>query len=313
MSEITKPIALDETLQRVAAATERIADKMTVFGELIVVETFVQDAPEGLTNVGVMVKDADTHETLYDVRVPISGVHVIGYVEPDVHYYLAMETLEGYSHIAPQYHVAVNGYQRNIEATYHKYTSGVYIRLIDGTDVIPDEGHFVAGMKAMGVSVSDGEIGFVIALNGSPKQLTWALANTKEATEFLGHCEEEGKADTNTQSDGQGNCAEILDGLSAVGNAPAIEYCHDFVWPDGRSGIGYLPSIGELRLAGANVDNINTALNLIAGATPYTITSNNWWSSSQGSTTTAWYLGSNNPLSFGGRNTYAYVRAFSAF
>ena len=95
---------------------------------------------------------------------------------------------------------------------------------------------------------------------------------------------------------------------SYVDGAPAAEACAAFTFPNGKQ--GYLPALGEWQGTYNNNTAVVSAMTLIGGTA---ILSDYYWSSTQASDRSSWYLGwhNGNPYTHTKDRTH-YVRAFAA-
>ena len=115
-----------------------------------------------------------------------------------------------------------------------------------------------------------------IALGGYNKSISGIVTTTSSSTAVL-------------DMDGIGNTSKIIDYLAGtndgyVDGAPAAEACANYVFPSGQK--GYLPALGEWKIAYNNKNAIVSAMSLIGGR----INNNYYWSSTQGSSVYGWYL-----------------------
>lgn len=178
-----------------------------------------------------------------------------------------------------------------------------------------------SGEVAEGVLVIEGGRGLLIApTEADSNGLLWSSADINGNT-VLGYYGDRQKAFTDFN--GQQNTKNIIAASkdTAITNTAtyAAGFCNLYsrVNANGKgmtAGRWWLPSIGELLMIYAHMNQINYALSLITGATPLQRT---WyWSSSEGSATGAWYL----YLNDGGLNGWdnkskikGHVRPVSAF
>lgn len=311
MSEITKPIALDETLQRVAAALESIDGTLKPQGERIILNITTSESL-GTESVAISVRRADNGTILFSDNVPIGEDYVLREeVESDTDYYIFYERFSGFHTPHKEVHKAVNGYIRRIPAHYERFHTGCYICTEDKRLFSPADWHDGLGVP-YAVYFSDGETSFLVALDNISGTKAWANGGTIEATKFLP--EDESRKRTSTWMDGVDDCQFYIDNYN-LANMPALKAVRDFKWPSGFvDADAYLPSIGELVKAAGNLDGdngINACLAAV-GKEAWALKIGIWWSSSQFSATFAWFLYNGNPGS--NYRTYANnVRAFSAF
>lgn len=115
--------------------------------------------------------------------------------------------------------------------------------------------------------------------------------------------------------DGAGNTPKIINYLSGstdqvgVTGAPAAEACANYTFPSGAK--GYLPALGEWKIAYDNKSAVVSAMTLIGGTV---IIGDSYWSSTQARNyacwTFDWHYNQYNDTS---QNNGYYVRAFSAY
>ena len=173
------------------------------------------------------------------------------------------------------------------------------------------------GEIADGVVVVDGGKVLVVAPTQAATTLLWSSAalvgggfSTTDRVAAMNDWA--GKANTAAQI-----AASTADAITnTVDYAPGFCNLYSRVNANGyglTAGKWWLPSLGELMMIYANMQKINYALSLIAGATP--LTESWYWSSTEYSATKAWIL----ILADGGMSVItkavdrAYVRAVSAF
>lgn len=155
-----------------------------------------------------------------------------------------------------------------------------------------------SGEVAEGVLVIEGGRGLLIApTEADSNGLLWSSADINGNT-VLGYYVDRQKAFTDFN--GQQNTKNIIAASkdTAITNTAtyAAGFCNLYsrVNANGKgmtAGRWWLPSIGELLMIYAHMNQINYALSLITGATPLQKT---WyWSSSEGSATDAWGLNLN--------------------
>ena len=115
--------------------------------------------------------------------------------------------------------------------------------------------------------------------------------------------------------DGVGNTPKIIEQLSGYTNsnitgAPAAEACANYTFPSGSK--GYLPALGEWKVAYDNKSAVESAMTLIGGTA---IKSQTYWSSTQCTRADSWFQDwSRGDMSYGLKYANSnYVRAFSAY
>ena len=169
-----------------------------------------------------------------------------------------------------------------------------------------------AGDVATGVLLIDGGRKLVIA--PQEKASTWSTCQlecgTKQADRLLAQ----------ELYNGKENCAKILTNttLAAEGDASAVGWCNAYERINAggkglKAGAWWLPSVGELYLMFANFTKINYALSKISGAT--LLSRQPYWSCTEYSAASAWYLNFLGGLQFDGYKptNQCRVRPVSAF
>ena len=190
--------------------------------------------------------------------------------------------------------------------------AGVYIQHVNGS--LYTESEWTAGgyanSDANGVAVLVGDASFVIAKTdvsssttawgGYNKTISDIVTTTSSATAVLDY-------------DGAGNTPKIIEQCAgytsnSVTGAPAAEACAAFTFPNGKK--GYLPALGEWRGVYNNKTAVVSAMSLIGGTA---IKSDYYWSSTQYSSYTSWYLDwDNGSLNNRNKRNTSCVRAFAA-
>lgn len=170
-----------------------------------------------------------------------------------------------------------------------------------------------SGEVADGVVVVEGGKVLVVAPTESPTTLLWSSAAISG-----GGTTTTDRVTAMNDWNGKANTAAQITHSEASGTGYAPGFCHAYsrVNANGQgltAGKWWLPSIGEMMMIYANMTKINYALSLIAGATK--VVEDWYWTSTEYSATTAWFLGLYN--GFMGHNTKAArrsrVRPVSAF
>ena len=165
-------------------------------------------------------------------------------------------------------------------------------------------------VKPNAIAVMSGSIKFLVAL--TQRSSTMQLGSR--------YCEpiENHMAETSsliaakTDYDGVGNTAKILQVQPSA--TYAAGYCDSFVFPDGKTK-GFLPSLGQLRLAFQNKTNIDAALAACGGTA---MSTEYYWSSTFRGLYDIyrrfWMLYWNDGMvSFNGLSSSHYVRPFADF
>lgn len=185
---------------------------------------------------------------------------------------------------------------------YNVAPIGVFIQHIDGS-LHTMEAWTAAGFtgeQANGVAVNAKECGFVISKT-SLDSMPWSSDTSNEVAGILTTST---KSVALTDFSGQENTALML----ATDTNKAGYTCANYTFPNGEK--GYLPAIGEWNTAYANKAAIDEAMTLIGGSA---LGSNYYWSSTQTSAPSAWFLSWYDGSTFNDyKYTYNSVRAFSA-
>lgn len=203
------------------------------------------------------------------------------------------------------------GFRKDLSFVFAK-DAGVYIQHVNGS--LYTESEWTAGgyanSDANGVAVlSETAPAFVIAKGDvSNRTLQWGGYNKN----IPGIVTSSAHATVLLDFDGAGNTTKIIDYLTgtndgSVDGAPAAEACSAYVFPNGKK--GYLPALGELKVAYNNKTNINSAFALIGGTE---LLNSYYWSSTLNSTIHSWvFTWSNADLYYFTRNYECIVRAFT--
>ena len=166
-------------------------------------------------------------------------------------------------------------------------------------------------VKPNAIAVISGSIKFLVAL--TQRSSTMQLGSR--------YCEpiENHMAETSsliaakTDYDGVGNTAKILQVQPSA--TYAAGYCDSFVFPDGKTK-GYLPSLGQLRLAFQNKTNIDAALSKCGGTAMSTeyYWSSTFWGADCSTQDRCWALNwSNGDFDYNLLDKSNYVRPFANF
>lgn len=186
---------------------------------------------------------------------------------------------------------------------YNYFPLGVLIQHVDGR-VFSTAGWTDGGFtndQANGVVVSTEAARFVIAKDNVSTSMKWS-SNTSTLVDGIVAPEDSNVAKTDFA--GQANTELML----ATDTSGAGYSCANYTFPNGTK--GYLPALGEWDIAYQNKNAINTAMTLIGGTA---LGNSYYWSSTQSSATTAWYLSWSNGSTTGStKGRTIYVRAFSA-
>ena len=189
--------------------------------------------------------------------------------------------------------------------------AGVYIQHVNGS--LYTESEWTAGgyanSDANGVALLSDTYAFVISkTDADASGLMWGGYH-KEIPNVI-------KTSTTstaiTDIDGAGNTPKIINYLAGtndgyVDGAPAAEACVAYTFPSGVK--GYLPALGEWKIACDNKDAVVTAMSLIGGKA---IGDHNYWSSTQYYSSSSWHIyWTNGYMHSTNRNVVAHVRAFT--
>ena len=159
---------------------------------------------------------------------------------------------------------------------------GVLIQHVDGSLYTTDEwtAKGFASADANGVAVSAEECAFVIAKDNVGNHM-WASSTSTLIKDALVTEDE-----TTAISDYKGENNTKL--MLATDTSGAGYSCANYSFPNGKK--GYLPALGELKVANNNMSEINVAMAMISG----TALNGTYWSSTQSKETYAWamYFGS---------------------
>lgn len=174
-----------------------------------------------------------------------------------------------------------------------------------------------SGEIADGVVVVEGGKVLVVAPTEATSKLNWSSAaisggGTTTTDRVTAMNDWNGKANTASQISKSTSSAVT----NTASYAPGFCNLYSRTNANGNgltAGKWWLPSLGEMMMIYANITKINYALSLISGATQ--LVEDAYWTSTEFSATTAWYL----PLTNGGAGNYTKasgtlrVRAVSAF
>lgn len=158
---------------------------------------------------------------------------------------------------------------------------GIYILDTDNNLVTRSNWDVSNNNKAVGVAVITSRSQFVIALSEKPSStLAWGSRDIliKDIVTTI---------DANIAKldfAGKSNTDKIIAQLG-TGNAPAAEYCSNYIFPNGQK--GYLPALGEWQIAYDNKTEIDACMSLIGGTSIYT---DYHWTSTQFSSSHVWLL-----------------------
>jgi hypothetical protein len=145
--------------------------------------------------------------------------------------------------------------------------------------------------------------------NASADYLAWGGYNKT----ILGIITASSNEDALLDFDGVGNTPKIIEQCEGytynnITGAPAAEACANYTFPSGAK--GYLPAVGEWKIASDNKSAVDSAMSIIDG----TGVNGGYWSSTQNSESNSWYQNwSSGSCSYSNKLTKERVRAFSAY
>jgi len=171
-----------------------------------------------------------------------------------------------------------------------------------------------AGEIADGVLLVQGNVRLVIAPTESPNTLYWASANIAG-----GGYTTSDRVASSLDMAGKGNTTAQIGHTECAGVNYAPGFCHAYSRTNANgqgltAGKWWLPSLGEMFAIWSRKRKINHCLSLIEGAT--LLADDAYWTSTEYSSTTAWYLNLSNGYQLNSRNkstSQFRVRAVSAF
>lgn len=158
---------------------------------------------------------------------------------------------------------------------------GVFIHHVDGKLYTTDAwaaGGFTND-QANGVAVKKGSVKFVIAKKDISSSSYWSSDGSSGVN---GVMMTEDSEIAKTDYAGFANTEKIV----VTGVKGAAYACSKYIFPNGAQ--GYLPALGEWAVAFSYINEINAALEAIGELSFYVNTYH--WSSTQGTTTTAWRI-----------------------
>lgn len=225
-----------------------------------------------LPSTTVYVKNKADGSTLHTLTWVGSDLQFI--VKDGINYTVEFAAVSGFTTPASQEYTAFGDTVRNISANYTGILSnGVYIGYTDGT--ISPYNSKISGKTAEGVVLKTNNIQILLHKSeGSSKQ--WS-SNT--STQISGVTTTTSESTAKTDYKGKSNTAAVV----ASGLAGSA-----FTFATALGADWYLPACGEMEQIRLNEANINTALGLIGG-TQLAFSSRYYWSSTQYSSSGAWY------------------------
>lgn len=181
-----------------------------------------------------------------------------------------------------------------------KSMTGVYLQHIDGTLYTKEEwkaGNF-SNDAANGIAVIDPAAQFVIAKTKT--SYAWA----SDMSNLISDLPSLTSADALEDYAGEENTRIML----TVDTGRAAYYCANYTFPNGAK--GYLPALGELKIANKYITEINGILALLGLSN---IVLSNYWSSSQAGKSQAWtfdFYGKKAAIAY--KNYSHYVQPFTS-
>ena len=189
--------------------------------------------------------------------------------------------------------------------------NGVYVYANDDKLYNPEEWNTANNDSAVGVAVVTDDCKFAISKGEKPPR---AWSDSSYMTDISGLTNYDSYIQAETDFNGESNTSIIREAISnedASNNA--AHYCYSqTVSINGRVTIhGYLPALGELRIAYNNKSTIDSTLNLIGGTA---IPTDDWlWSSTERYSESAWRLNWSNGSPFGSDKFVNYQYAVPFF
>lgn len=218
-----------------------------------------------VSGIGSQTTASKVYKIPFGTSYTISASDASGYVTPESQTFTASQS------------------NRTISIMYLEYVipPGVYIQHVNGT--LFSESQWTNGgyanASANGVVVIGNDVSFVISKTypsnynvkwgGYSKSVTGVLATSSESNAILDY-------------KGFDNTAKIVKQCAnwtqqSITGAPAADESVAYTFPNGNN--GYLPALGEWKLAFDNKEAVNSAMSLIGGAN---IVEGYHWSSTQG-------------------------------
>lgn len=193
-----------------------------------------------------------------------------------------------------------NQKSRSVTLTYTEIKRGVYILHMSGELYKQSEWSFTS-VDAVGVALLSDNCQFVIDFRDNPNGNNWG--NENQVSNIL---TTSNKSTALTDYKGSENTDQIIAQQGTL--AQAANACREVIFKNGRN--GYLGSLGEWNEVYNNRTEINACFSLISGRS---LQDSEYWSSTQGTSTTAWFLGIRaGTLSPGLKKTLRLARAFAS-
>jgi len=174
---------------------------------------------------------------------------------------------------------AVAGNEREVVVQYTIAANGVYIYATDGS-LVQRSNWASSGKVAVGVALISDNCRFVVAPDqsdisqwgGSGTLISGITTTSSQAAAILDFA-------------GKENTDKIISQLGN-GNAPAIEYCRNYQFKNGKA--GYMGSAGEWNELYKNKSEVNLCMSAIGGVAINAASGKYHYTSTQVSTTTVW-------------------------
>lgn len=254
--------------------------------ETVVITVESPDGKGDLSGTVIDIVKADDNTPISEVTYngsPLT-VQVTGGVTYKV---IVKKITTGYALPVDQRFLAVADTTRNVRIA--AVSLGVYIEMTDGSLVTADNysgGTYADNAKVNSILIATanwtGRILPDAALHS--KTMCWTSSNPdKQVSKTM--CNDSSAAETDM--DGAGNTKALLDVYSSsITSNFAAGYAYNKTFRSGNH--GYLPALGELKMIYANATEVNKCLAKLIGQSNC-IGAHNFWSSTQFSSTSAWF------------------------
>ena len=210
-----------------------------------------------------------------------SGTYYIPY---GTAYTISASSVKGYTATVSESSVTANQQTRTVTVTYAKLANGIYICDISGNLTAVGSWNTSNNSSAIGVAVVSDNCSFIIEKTASYSGKAWG----EYGTTISGIATTENSSTAKVDYAGESNTTKIINQLGS-GNAPAADYCRSrSCTVNGTTLYGYLGALGEWQTAYNNKSSIDSALSKIGGTAIDTLDFH--WTSTQGSSDSAWYL-----------------------
>ena len=212
-----------------------------------------------------------------------SGTYYIPY---DTVYTISASPVNGYAKKISESSIIASQQTRTVTVTYTKLVNGIYICDNTGALTTVESWNTSNNSSAIGVAVISDNCAFVIekTMSYSTSTIQWG----GKGITISGIVTTSTTNIAKTDYAGESNTTKIINQLGS-GNAPAAEYCRGrSCTVNGTTLYGYLGALGEWQTAYNNKSSIDSALSKIGGTAIDTLDFH--WTSTQGSSDSAWYL-----------------------